>query len=168
MKKTILIIAILFFSCVKKDNSKLNSQNVIIENKELNSNFRKIILNYQKTYPVKNPRNGNIYIYSLYFYINKNDTIFQLTRTSAGIADFLVKNNYLFGTYSDSDLSPLIILDSFKLSSKFILKYKRLFPDNLIWKKKSFPESITPLSTYKLKKGIPVHLKTDTIWNQWD
>ena len=39
MKKTILIIAILFFSCVKKDNSKLNSQNVIIENKELNSNF---------------------------------------------------------------------------------------------------------------------------------
>lgn len=168
MRKIVLILAILFFSCAKKENSNLNSQKVLIENKELNSSFREIIFNYQKTYPIKNPRKGNIYIYSLYFFKNKNDTIFQITRTGAGIADFLVKNKYVFGIYSDSDLNPIIVLDSFKLSSKFIFKYNRIFPDSLIWKRESFPESTTPLSTYKLKKGIPEHLKTDTIWNHWD
>ena len=135
---------------------------------ELQDDFRKVIVDYQKTYPVKNPRKGNIYVYSVHFLKEKNDTIFRITRSGAGIPDFVAKDNYTFGAYSDSELKNLIVLDSSKLSSKLIINYKRVFPDSLIWSRKSFPESVTPLATYKLKNGVPEHVRTDTIWNHWD
>lgn len=153
MRKILLLIPLILLDCSKSD---------------LQDNFRKVMIDYQKTYPVKNPRNGNIYMYSVYFFKEKGDTIFTITRGGSGIPEYAVKYNYRFGVYSDEDLENFFVTDSFKLSSKLILNYKRNFPDSLIWKRESFPESITPLSTYKLKNGVPVHIKTDTIWNHWD
>ena len=153
MRKLSILLVLISFSCSKT---------------ELRDDFRKAVIDYQKTYPVKNPRKGNIYVYSVHFLKDNNDTIFRITRSGAGIPDFVVKDNYMFGAYSDNELKNLIVLDSFKLSSKLLLNYKRAFPDSLIWKRESFPESITPLATYKLKNGVPKHIKTDTIWNHWD
>jgi len=153
MRKISFLLPLILLGCSKSD---------------LQDDFRKVIIDYQKTYPVKNPQKGNAYVYSAYFFKDKGDTIFRITRSGAGIPDFLVKNNYTFGVYSDKELTNFIVLDSFKLSSKLILNYKRIFPDSLIWNRESFPESITPLSTYKFKNGVLVHIRTDTIWNHWD
>lgn len=153
MRKISFLLLLILLGCSKSD---------------LKDNFRKVMIDYQKTYPVKNPQKGRIYMYSVYFFREKHDTIFTITRSGAGIPDYVAKFNYRFGVYSDKDLKNFFVTDSFKLSSKLILNYKRNFPDILIWKSESFPESITPLSTYKLKNGVPVHIRTDTIWNHWD
>lgn len=153
MKKISVLLLLFFLSCTKR---------------ELRDDFRKVIIDYQNTYPVKNPQKGNIYMYSAYFFKEKNDTILTITRGGAGIADFVAKNNYSFGVYTDKELKNFFLIDSFKLSSKLIINYKRNFSDSLIWNRESFPESITPLATYKLKNGILIHVKTDTIWNHWD
>ena len=135
---------------------------------ELRNDFRKVMIDYQKTYPVKNPQKGRIYIYSAYFFKDNDDTIFTVTRGGNGIPNFVAKDNYSFGLYSDKELKNFIIIDSFKLSSKLILNYKRSFPDSIVSDGKRFSESITPLATYRLENGIPKHVKTDTIWNHWD
>lgn len=153
MRKTSYLLFLVLLGCSKS---------------ELRDDFRKTIIDYQKTYPVANPQKGRIYVHSIYFYKENNDTIFTITRGGAGIPDYVEKDNFIFGSYSDEDLKNFIVTDSFKLSSKLILNYKRSFPDSLIWKSKSIPESITPLATYKLENGIPKHIKTDTIWSHWD
>ena len=77
MKNIILLLTIFIFSCAKKEKTDLNLKKVEIENNELSKDFRQIIIEYQKTYPVKNPRKNNIYIYGASFYIEKK-TLFSL------------------------------------------------------------------------------------------
>lgn len=153
MRKIIYLFLFIFLSCSKK---------------ELRNDFRDIMIEYQKTYPVKNKQEKWEYIYSAYFFISNRDTLLTITRGANGIPRFVAKDDHAFGVYSDAELKNFIVIDSFKLSSKLILNYKRNFPGNLISNGKSFRESITPSATYKLKNGIPIHVKTDTIWSHWD
>ena len=165
MKKIILILTLFLFSCSKKEKTESTMQKTKFETKDLEANFRKIIIHYQKTYPVKIPRQGNIYIYSAKFFKEKKDTIFIVTRSSAGI---LNDNKNIFGIYNDSELKNFVVYDELKLSVNQVKIYKKELPDSLIWKSEVFPESITPISEYKIINKIPKLIKTDTIWNRWD
>jgi hypothetical protein len=165
MKKNILLLTLILLSCAKKEKIDSDFQKIKNQNKELESNFRKIIIDYQKTYPVKSPRKNNIYIYRASFYIEKKDTVFTISRSSAGI---FKNDKNLFGIYSDSELKNFIISDNSKLSVNQVKIYKNVIPDSLIWKSESFPESITPVSKYKIINKIPKFIRTDTIWNHWD
>lgn len=166
MKKIILLVTLFLFSCSKKEKLDPTHQKIKIENKELESNFRKIIIQYQNTYPVKTPRKSNIYIYGATFYREKKDTFFIITRSSSGIATFY-KNN-IYGVYKDLELKNFVIYDELKLSVNQVKIYKKELPDSLIWKSESFPESITPVSKFKIINKIPKFIRTDTIWNHWD
>jgi hypothetical protein len=152
MRKIVYLFLFIFLSCSKK---------------ELRDDFRNIMMEYQNTYPIKNQKKWD-YIYSVYFFKSNHDTLFTITRGANGIPNFVAKNDCAFGVYSDKEIKKFIVLDSFKLSSKLVVNYKRNFPHNLISDGKSFRESITPLATYKLKNGIPIPVKTDTIWRHWD
>ena len=165
MKKITLILTLLLFSCTKKEKTESIFQKTKSETKDLEVNFRKIIVDYQKNYPVKKPRKGNIYIYVATFFKEKKDTIFIVTRSSAGI---LKDNKNIFGIYNDSKLKNFVIYDESKLSVNQVKIYKKELPDSLIWKSEVFPESITPISKYKIVNKIPKLIKTDTIWNRWD
>lgn len=150
MKKLFAIFVLILFSCSKKQ--------------ELSPEFRKIIIDYQKNYPVKIFGKEKIYIYIASFYKQQNDTLFTIFRTSDGI----LNTNNIYGSYKDTELKDFIVYDKSKLSAKQIRVYKKEFPDRLFFKRKSFPVSITPRATYKLEKGIPKYIKTDTIFNKWD
>jgi hypothetical protein len=165
MKKIMLLITLFLFCCSKKEKIDSNFKKAKIENKQLSTNFREIIIKYQNTYPVKNPRKNNIYIYGASFYIEKKDTVFTITRSGAGI---FKNDKNLFGIYSDSELKNFIVSDNSKLSINQVKIYKNVIPDSLIWKSESFPESITPVSKYKIVNKVPKFIKTDTIWNHWD
>ena len=132
MKKLLSIFILILFSCSKKE--------------ELNPEFRKVIIDYQKTYPVKKFVKGNKYIYVATFSKEQNDTIFIIFRTSDGIQN--TKNFY--GSYNDTELKNFIVYDKTKLSSKQIKIYKKEIPDSLFFKRKSYPVSVTPRSKYKL------------------
>ena len=165
MKKIIVLITLFLFSCSKKEKIDSNFQKTKIENKELSSDFREIIIKYQNTYPVKNPRKNYIYIYGASFYREKKDTIFTITRSSAGI---FKNDKKLFGIYRDAKLKNFIISDDSQLSANQVKIYKNVIPDSLIWKSESFPEGITPVSKYRIVNKIPKFIRTDTIWNHWD
>ena len=142
MKKMFIILTLLLFSCSKKEKTESSFQKSIFETKELETNFRKIIINYQKTYLVKNQRKRNIYIYGATFFKEKKDTVFIITRSSAGISK---NDKNIFGIYRDSEMKNFVIYDELKLSINQVKKYKREIPDSLIWKSESFPESISPV-----------------------
>lgn len=165
MKTIIFILTLFLFSCSKKEKTNSSFEKNVTENKDLDSNFRKIIINYQNTYPVTNPQKNNIYIYIAAFYKENNDTIFTLTRTGAGIIED-TKN--LYGLYNDNGLKNLIVADESKLGINQLKVYKKQLPDSLIWKSESFPESCTPVSRFKIVNKIPKFIKTDTIWKHWD
>jgi hypothetical protein len=165
MKKIIFILTLLLFSCSKKEKIESAFQKTKFVTKELETNFRKIVIDYQKTYPVKKPRKGYIYIYVATFMKEKKDTTFIITRTSAGL---LKDNKHTYGIYNDSELKNFIIYDELKLSLNQVIVYKKELPDSLIWKSKTFPESITPISKFIIKNKNPKFIKTDTIWNRWD
>lgn len=165
MKKIIVLITIFLFGCAKKERTDSNLKKVEIENKELSKNFREIIIQYQKTYPVKNPKRNSIYIYGASFYIEKKDTFFTITRSGSGI---FKNDEKLFGIYNDAELKNFIVSDNSQLSENQVKIYKNVIPDSLIWKSESFSESITPVSKYKIVNKVPKFIKTDTIWNHWD
>ena len=144
-----VLFALVLFSCSEKE--------------ELNPEFRKIIIDYQKTYPVKNPVQGNKYIYVATFY-GQNDTAFIIYRTNKGI----LNTNNIYGLYSDKELRNFIVYDKSKLSVKQIKVYKKEFPDSVFFKGNPIDVDITPRVTYKLKRGIPKYIRTDTILNSWN
>jgi len=165
MKRIILVSILSLLGCSKKEEKKSSFQKIVVENKDLEPNFRKIILNYQKTYPVINPRKNNIYIYVAAFYKEDQDTIFTITRTGAGMIDH-TKNIYCL--YNDDELKNLIVGDESKLGINQIKDYRKELPDSLIWKSESFPESCTPVSKFKVINKVPKFVRTETIWNHWD
>ena len=150
MKILLSFFTLILFSCSQKE--------------ELNPEFRKVIIDYQKIYPVKNPVKGNKYIYVASFFKVQNDTVFWIFRTSEGV----LNTNNIYGLYKDKELKNFIVYDKSKLSAKQIRIYKKEFPDSIFFKRKPINFSITPIATYKLKKGIPKHIKTDTIFSRWD
>ncbi|MCL9810069.1 hypothetical protein [Flavobacterium luminosum] len=165
MKKTLITLTIILFSCTEKKQLNSTFEKITFENKDLDSNFRKIIIDYQKTFPVKNPKKGNIYVYVAAFSKEKNDTIFTIIRTSAGI---LRKNKNIYGLYKDNELGNFVIYDESRLGSSQIKIYKKELPDSLIWKEVDFPEIITPESKFKIVNKVPKFVRTDTIWTDWD
>ena len=150
MKKLLFFFALLLFSCSKKE--------------ELRPEFRKVIIDYQKNYPVKNSAKGKIYIYVASFFKEQNDTVFTIFRTSDGI----LNTNNIYGLYKDAELNNFVVYDKSNLSSKQINTYKKEFTNGLFFKKHSGDINMTPRATYKLKEGIPKHMRTDTIFSQWD
>jgi len=92
MRKLVCLALFLFISCSKK---------------ELHNDFRKVMLEYQKQYPVKNNLKNRKYMYSVYFFKTNNDTLFTITRGANGIPNFVANDSHSFGTYSDSELKTL-------------------------------------------------------------
>ena len=165
MKRIILILVLILFSCSKKEKTNSSFKKNVTENKDLDSNFRKIIIDYQTIYPVTNPRKNNIYIYVAAFYKEKRDTIFTITRTGSGIIE---NTKHIYGLYNDDELKNLIVADESKLGINQLKVYKKKLPDSLIWKSDVFPESITPVSKFKIVNKLPKFVRTDTVWNHWD
>ena len=165
MKNTIFFLLLILFSCSQKEKTNSNIPKKIIKENGLKDNFRKIIIDYQKTYPVKNPRKNYIYIYSGQFHKEHNDTIFILTRTSAGIIN---ETKNIYGVYEDNELKKFVFYDDSKLSVDQVKIYKKEMLDSLIWKSDVFPESITPMSKFKIVNKQLKFIQTDTIWNRWD
>ena len=155
MKKfmSILLLLLVFFGCSKNEN--------------LEKKFKNTIIDYQKKFPIpidKKLNNKRVYIYSAYFLKKKQDTIFILSRNSAG----LLPNTKGFGIYQDDILKPTFIIDDSNYSKKFILKKIKKVDKKYIWFKEEFPEGTPPIYTYSAK-GINIQLiKIDTIWNHWD
>jgi hypothetical protein len=157
MKKSVLILILLSFSCTKKD---------------LSENFRKSVIEYQNKFPIpdktsihKNITRPRIYIYHASFYKEKKDTMFLLSRIGSGINKERFKG---YGVYEDSDLKPLVIIDNNNLSGNFIYNKKREIPEKYIWKTEGFPENCTPLYRYKVKNKEFKLVAIDTIWLHWE
>ena len=74
--KSILLLIILSFFISCNNNESLDNQ------------FKKVIIDYQNKYPIPagNEKTGkSIFIYSVKFKKNGNDTILEIKRTSSGI-----------------------------------------------------------------------------------
>lgn len=158
LKKLLFGLILLFFFACKKDEN-------------LDNNFKNVIIDYQKRYPIplkKRRINESIYIYSAYFEKNKNDTLLNITRTSGGINNIIFKKSGGFGVYEDSELKPTLLYDNENLASKFILK-KFIKIDKKYYKKSDiFDEGFTPIHTYKISNKNIELIKIDTVWKHWD
>jgi hypothetical protein len=151
MKKLLLILTLSLLSCSKKN--------------ELDSNFRTIIINYQKTYPVKNSQNKNQYIYQAVFNKEGNDTTITLVRIDAGYLKF--QKEKLYGLYKDNELENFTLHDKSRLSINQVNVYKKNFPDSLL-KVTTLSHKITPIAKFKIINKQPKLIKIDTVFSTWD
>ena len=107
-KNIIAVVFLLLLSCCKNYNNNLDK------------NLYDAILKYQEDYPIpKVNHNGvsqSIYLYKVYFYKEKKDTIILLQRSPAGLS----KLDKGYGIYQDDTLYPTFIYDDNNLSAKFI------------------------------------------------
>src|SRR6478735_3314469 len=106
MKKIIVLLTALFLTGCKKE-------------KELDENFREIVIQYQKKFPIPDLHKGN-YVYISYFNVVKGDTRSILSRSSNG----LIPKVKGFGIFQDDILQPFFVYDDKDLSKNFI--YKRV------------------------------------------
>lgn len=153
MNKIKILIVVIFFGCSQKEN--------------LNHDFKSVLINYQNKFPIpklENKGKKRIYIYSAYFWKNKNDTLLVITRSSSGI----MPNSKGLGIYEDRELKPTFIVDEDSLGTQFILNKIVDIKDNFYWREKKFPESFPPVYTYKVKNTKLELVKIDTIWKKWD
>lgn len=90
---------------------------------DLNADFRKVIIEYQKKFPPLKETNDSIsskkYIYEVYFSPKGADTTFALTGTYATIeGDFYHAEEI----YQDSEVKPVVFHDRFNLSGNLVYK----------------------------------------------
>ncbi len=135
------------------------------QKKNLDDNFKKYVIEYQKRYPVPSLRKKN-YIYIAYFDIINKDTIFILSRSSNGLMPGIKG----FGVFNDEVLQPTFVYDNNNLSQKIIYarvenKDAKNFYLDL---KKGIKESYPPIYTFLIKNKKIELIKIDTIWRHWD
>lgn len=160
MKKNIIAVTfLLFLTCCKNYND------------DLDKNLYNAILKYQKKYPIPKLNHKEvgqmIYLYKVYFFKEKKDTIILLQRSPAGLS----KLDKGYGIYQDDILYPTFIYDDNNLGTKFI---KNKVNDTE--KNKKFywligatpPENFPPVYKYKVKNNELQLVKIDTVWQKWD
>jgi hypothetical protein len=140
-------------------------------NDSLDNQFKKVIIDYQNKYPIptgKVKTGKYIFIYSVNFKKNGNDTILEIKRTSSGIDSIISKRSGDGGIYEDKELKPTLIIDNYKLGTKFILK-KNIKIDKKYYNcSEIFNEGFTPIHTYKISNKNIELIKIDTVWKHWD
>lgn len=153
MKKFLFLLLILTTCCKSNDN-------------DIKPHLRNAIINYQKIYPIPNPTEskGGVYVYSVVFKKEGNDTLVSITRSSSGV----LPHSKGFGVYKDDELSPSYIYDENKLSDNFISKKKNFTESKYTIHSESFKESYPPVYTYLVRKENLSLKKIDTIWSRWD
>ena len=157
--KSILLIIILSFLISCNNNESLDNQ------------FKKVIIDYQNKYPVpagKEKTGKDIFIYSVNFKKNGNDTIFEIKRTSSGIDSIISKRSGDGGIYEDKELLPTLIIDNDKLGTKYIFKKNIKIDKKYYNRSESFNEGFTPIHTYKISNKNIELIKIDTVWKHWD
>nr|WP_315239949.1 hypothetical protein [uncultured Flavobacterium sp.] len=152
-KIKIVLGLFLIFSCSKKET--------------LDNNLKKIIIDYQKKYPIPNETNSklNSFVYIAFFQVKNNDTIFLLSRSANG----LLPEFKGYGIFQDKVLKPTFIYDSKEFSKNFV--FERLKNDSaneFYLNLKVFNERFPPIYTYSVKNKNINLIKIDTIWNRWD
>lgn len=152
-KITFVFAFFLLFSCNKKE--------------ALDNDLKKIIINYQKIYPIPNEDNykSNRFVYTLFFQVKNKDTIFLLSRSANGlITEF---NGY--GIFQDKVLKPTFIYDNKAFSKNFVFERSKNDSANRFYLDlKVFHEAYPPIYTYSIKNKELNLIKIDTIWSHWD
>jgi hypothetical protein len=162
------LLLILLLAC--KDN-KSSDNKMIRENKSLDNELKKVIIDYQKTYPIpiKNERLiKNIYIYLVNFIKSEKDTVIKITRTSSGLDSIISSKSGDGSIYEDKELKPTLISDNDKLGSKFILKRNIKIDKKYYNNSGIFNEGFTPIHTYKINSKNIKLIDIDTVWQNWD
>jgi len=157
--KSILLVIILSFFISCNNNESLDYQ------------FKKVIIDYQNKYPIPNGKEKTgkyIFIYSVKFKKNGNDTILEIKRTSSGIDSIISKRSGDGGIYEDKELKPTLIIDNDKLGTKFILKKNIKIDKKYYNRSEIFNEGFTPIHTYKISNKNIELIKIDTVWKHWD
>ena len=160
MKQNIIaVICFLLLTCCKNFNN------------DLDKNLYDIILKYQGDYPIPkvnhNETNQTIYLYKVYFYKEKKDTIILLQRSPAGLS----KLDKGYGIYQDDTLYPTFIYDDNNLGGKFIKNKKNDIEKNkkFYWIIGAAPsESFPPVYKYKIQSKELKFVKIDTVWRTWN
>ncbi len=154
LKSILIVIFSFFISC---------SNNEILD-----SHLKKVIIDYQNKYPIPVGKEKYIFIYSVNFKKNGNDTILEIKRTSSGIDSIISKRSGDGGIYEDKELKPTLIIDNDKLGNKFILKKNTRIDNKFYNRSKIFNEGFTPIHTYKISDKNIELIKIDTVWRHWD
>ena len=135
--------------------------------KEINTNFRNILIDYQSKYPIpkeNHERGKRIYLYIANFSVINKDTLITITRSSSGITE----TTRGYGIYQKDGLLPTFVVDNKNVGERFLLRKNNNNIDKYYWKSDVFPESFPPLYTYKVIDEKFKLVKIDTIWNNWD
>jgi hypothetical protein len=158
-KNIIAVIFLLLLTCCKNYNN------------DLDKNLYDAILKYQEDYPIPklshSEEGQTIYLYKVYFFKEKKDTIIVLQRSPAGLS----KLDKGYGIYQDDSLNPTFIYDDNNLGTKFIKnkindteKNKKFY-----WLIGATPsERFPPVYKYKIQNKELKLVKIDTIWKTWD
>ncbi|MFD1603062.1 hypothetical protein ACFSJW_06820 [Flavobacterium artemisiae] len=135
-KITFILTFFLLFSCNKKE--------------ALDNDLKKIIIDYQKRYPIPNGDNykSNRFVYTLFFQVKNKDTIFLLSRSANGlIPEF---NGY--GVFQDKVLKPTFIYDNKAFSKNFVFERSKNDAANGFYLDlKVLHEACPPIYTYSIK-----------------
>jgi hypothetical protein len=153
---SVFLIVFVFFGCKR--------------NEDLAEDFRNVIIDYQKQYPIreKSEKIKKIFIYSVYFEMSHMDTLLKITRTSSGIDDIIFKKSGGYGIYEDDVLKPTLLFDSENLGNKFILKKIRKIDKKYYNQSPVFDEGFTPIHIYKIHQNHIKFISADTVWKHWD
>ena len=123
----------------------------------LNKEFRTVVLNFQKSFRLKNGNDSIVPYYSIKFRKSDGDTLFTISR--AHVYSQVELNNKR--VFQDRDLEPTVIYDFDKLGEKLVYDYPKQKEDNLI---KSVPATlIPPFYMYKIKDGKIEFMKMEGI-----
>lgn len=153
MRKFLFLFLVLMICCKSK-------------NDDIKPQLRDVIISYQKKYPIPNPieTKSGIYVYSVVFKKEGEDTLISITRSSSGV----LPQSKGFGIYEDGELSPSFIYDENKLSNNFISKKENFVDSKYLIHSNSFKESYPPIYTYLVRNEKFSLIKIDTIWSRWD
>jgi len=140
-------------------------------NEILDSELKKVIIDYQNKYPIpaeKEKYAKYMFIYSVNFKKKASDTILEIKRTSSGIDSIISKKSGDGGIYMDNELKPTLIIDNYKFGNKFILKKNNIIESKFYNRSEDFNEGFTPIHTYKISGKSIKLIKIDTIWKHWE
>jgi len=161
MKKKIVLVIFMsiLLTCCKKSNH------------DLDKNLYDAILTYQERYPIPKSKEGEfnrtIYLYKVYFFKEKTDTMIILQRSPAGLS----KLDKGYGIYKDETLYPTFVYDKNNLGSKFIRRKVSDAKKNkeFYWLIGATPsERFPPVYKYKVQNKELKLVKIDTVWKTWD
>ncbi|GEM_PF-2523725 len=130
---------------------------------DLNADFRKVIIEYQKKFPptelaathqlpeIKDPKLKKMYIYQAYFYKNGGDTLFALTGNYGVVEDDFYYQGYEI--YRDSKVKPIVFQD-FSNVSGYLLHRKMKEKTHSLWDDlDDWGTKYTPVHIYKVKSN---------------